>query len=137
MAFRNILSFVSVIALLCIALVIGFLRNHPSAPKTPQEIAPSVPCIGSIQVLNGCGITGAADQVTDYLRLNKFDVKYKGNAETWDHPRTLVISRTADMTVARQVAKVLGTNRCELIRTSDSTYNVTVIVGPDFKERIP
>jgi hypothetical protein len=64
-------------------------------------------------------------------------VKYKGNAETWDYPRTLVISRTADMTVARQVAKVLGTNRCELIRTSDSTYNVTVIVGPDFKERIP
>ena len=137
MASRNILPFVTITALLCIALVIGFFRNHPSAPKTQEEIARAVPCIGSIQVLNGCGITGAADRVTDYLRLKKFDVKYKGNAETWNYPHTLVISRTADMTIARQVAAALATDRCVLMRNNDSTYNVTVIVGPDYAERIP
>jgi hypothetical protein len=137
MASRNILPFAAITALLSIALMTGLSRNHPTAPKTLQEIAPAVPCIGSIQVLNGCGIAGAADRVTDYLRLKKFDVKYKGNAETWNYPFTMVISRTADMTIARQVAAALTTDRCVLMRNGDSTYNVTVIIGPDYEERIP
>ena len=137
MASRNILLFATITALLCIALFIGIARNNPASLKTPLEISPAVPCIGSIQVLNGCGIAGAADRVTDFLRLKKFDVKYKGNAETWNYPYTLVISRTADMTIARQVASALATDRCVLMRTNDSTYNVTVIVGPDYAERIP
>jgi hypothetical protein len=137
MASRNLLPFAVIIALLSIALEIGIARNHPRAPKTPQEIAPAVPFIGSIQVLNGCGLAGAADRVTDYLRLKKFDVKYKGNAETWNYPLTMVISRTTDMTIARQVAAALTTDRCVLMRNGDSTYNVTVIIGPDYEERIP
>lgn len=137
MASRNLLPFAAIIALLSIALGIGITRNHPAAPKTVQQISPTVPFIGSIQVLNGCGLAGAADRVTDYLRLKKFDVKYKGNAETWNYPLTMVISRTADMTIARQVAAALKTDRCVLMRNGDSTYNVTVIIGPDFEERIP
>jgi hypothetical protein len=137
MASRNCLPFAAIIALLSIALGIGITRNHPTAPKTVQQIAPAVPFIGSIQVLNGCGLAGAADRVTDFLRLKKFDVKYKGNAETWNYPLTMVISRTADMTIARQVAAALKTDRCVLMRNGDSTYNVTVIIGPDFEERIP
>lgn len=137
MASRNILPFAAITGLLSIALVIGIARNHPTAPKIPREIVQAVPYIGSIQVLNGCGIAGAADRVTDYLRLKKFDVKYKGNAETWNYPFTMVISRTADMTIARQVAAALATDRCVLMRNGDSTYNVTVIIGPDYKERIP
>lgn len=137
MASRNILPFSTIITLLCIALVIGFFRNHPAALKIPRETAPAVPCIGRIQVLNGCGINGAANRVTDFLRQKKFDVKSTDDAETWNYPHTLVISRTADMTIARQVAAALGTDRCVLMRNNDSTYNVTVIVGPDYAERIP
>jgi hypothetical protein len=137
MASRNIFPFAAITVFLCIALFIGIERNHPTAPKTLKEIAPAVPCIGSIQVLNGCGIAGAADRVTDYLRVKKFDVKYKGNAESWNYPSTMVISRTIDMTIARQVAAALATDRCILMRNGDSTFNVTVIIGPDYKERIP
>jgi hypothetical protein len=137
MASRNIFPFAAITVFLCVALFIGIDRNHPTAPKIRKEIGPAVPCIGSIQVLNGCGIAGAADQVRDYLRLRKFDVKDIGDAKTWNYLSTMVISRTADMTIARQVAAALTTDRCILMRNGDSTYNVTVIIGPDYKERIP
>ena len=137
MAHRNFFPFVFITLLLFLALILGVVRSRPSNSVKKPDQSLSVPCIGSIQVLNGCGITGAADKVTDFLRSERFDVKNTGNAQTWNYPFTMVVSRITDMAIARQVAGVLKTDRCILLRNADSTYNVTVIVGPDFLERIP
>jgi hypothetical protein len=133
---RNLIPFTAISVLLCIALSIGIARNRVSLQYGPGEKALSVPCIGSIQVLNGCGAVSAADKVANFLRMKKFDVKNIGNAESWNYPFTMVISRTVDMTIARQVAGSLSTDHCVLLRNEDSTYNVTVIIGPDYGERI-
>lgn len=134
---RTVITFLAICALLLVAAAIGISRHRAEASdRRSASLEIPIPHIGSIQVLNGCGTAGAADKVADFLRLKKFDVKYIGNAESWNYPFTMVISRTADMTVAHKVAGTLKTDRCILLRNQDTTYNVTVIIGPDYGERI-
>jgi hypothetical protein len=105
-------------------------------PSPPPKPAAAVPNIGSVQVWNGCGADGAANRVADFLRSKSFDVKDIGNAPSWNYPATMVISRTADMGLANDIEKALRTGKVALIRNGDAMYDVTVIAGPDFEERI-
>jgi hypothetical protein len=116
----------------------------PAAPPAPQTKAAAemakqfaaVPSKGSVQVLNGCGAEGAAKRVADFLRSKGFDVKDIGNASSLKHQSTMVISRSADMSLANGIEKLLKTGKVVLIRNGDSMYDVTVVAGPDFEERI-
>ena len=74
--------------------------------------------------------------MADFLRQHSFDVKSIGNAATSNYPFTIVVSRTTDMGVARQIAKALGTDKLILLRNGDDMYDVTVILGSDFGEMI-
>lgn len=134
---KNVTVFSAICALFLIATVIGVLRN-PSAVSHRQsrKESISVPSVGRIQVLNGFGAEDAAQKVAGFLRTRTYDVKNIGNAASWNYPFTLVVSRGRDMTVARQVAASLTTGHLVMVRTDDRTYDVTVIVGPDYKERI-
>jgi hypothetical protein len=148
MFYRNLPSLISISAILITALIIGILRSpeRHDARRLPEhgkinhslqeQIAASVPSIGRIQVLNGCGIDGAADKMTDFLRTKKFNVANTGNASSWNYPFTLVISHIQDMAIARQIAAALSTDRVVLTSKEDRTYDVTVITGPDYEERI-
>jgi hypothetical protein len=107
-----------------------------NVPPPPVKALPSVPSIGSVQVLNGCGAEGAANKVADFLRSKGFDVKDIGNASTWKHQSTMIISRTADMGLANGIERLMKTGKVVLIRNGDSMYDVTVVAGPDFEERI-
>ena len=162
---RNLILFSAVLLTLAVALGIGVVRlnaaqdaaaeRQASAPPAEEvqvaaaaetaEAVPrpafsseqkNVPYIGSVQVWNGCGAEGAGKRVADFLRANKFDVKDVGNAPTWNHPATMIISRTADMGLANELEKFLKTGKVVLIRNGDQLYDVTVVAGPDFEERI-
>lgn len=117
-----------------IALMVGS-RSLPSPPKE-SEREPGVPSIGSVQVLNGCGVDGAAGKVAEFLRGKGFDVKDIGNAPTWNYPFTVVVSRTPDKDVATQVAEALHTDKVVLMRTNERLYDAVVFAGPDYAERI-
>ena len=131
---RNLTVFFCIVFVLVIAVIIGAIREDGTQRK--KEKIADVPHIGSIQVLNGCGAEGAANKVADYLREQNFDVKSIGNANTWNYPFTMVIARSTDTTVASQVAKALGTAKLVVVRTSEQLYDATVMIGPDFEERI-
>lgn len=116
-------------------MFVGTLRDGvPQAERKTRQI--SIPEIGSIQLLNGCGAEGAATKVADYLRNNDFDVKFVGNADTWNYPYTMVISRSTDDKIANQVAQVLRTDKVVKIRNNDNSFDVTVVIGPDYGEKI-
>jgi hypothetical protein len=96
-----------------------------------------VPDKGNIQVLNGCGIDGAAKRMADFLRAKAFDVKDIGSAPNWNYPATMIISRTKDMGAANELEKILKTGKVMLMRSKDGDlYDVTVIVGPDYEGKI-
>ena len=92
--------------------------------------------MGRIEVLNGCGIEGAAGKVANFLRSKNFDIKSTANADIWNYPFTIVVSRSLDTTIASQVAAALKTDKMVVIRSNDNLHDVTVFIGPDFGERI-
>jgi hypothetical protein len=136
---RNLTLFGIIIALLIVAIILG--RNlSPGRAESSDATADSVPHIGRVQLLNGCGIDGIAWRAADVLRKNGFDVKNDGigNAETFNYPATMVISRTKDMTVAQRIGKALRVepDKVMLIRTPDDRFDVTVILGADIEGKL-
>lgn len=94
--------------------------------------------IGSIiqlEVLNGCGELGIANNFTTHLRNNGFDVVEVGNFERFDVEKTFVISRSSSPNNARRVASALGISEKNIIReeSSDFYLDVTVVLGKDYK----
>ena len=131
----NLLLLSLFLSIVVLAVLAG--KSAPEQHPPPvQEKTVSVPHIGSIEVLNGCGVEGAANQMADFLRSRQFDVKSIGNSQSWNYPHTLVISRKKDMSIAQKIAAQLGTDKVVLIRTSEELYDVTVVLGPDFREMI-
>ena len=63
-----------------------------------------------------------------------FDIIEFGNAGSWNYAHTLVIARTTNEPVARDLAKVLETDN--LIHLSDplALVDATVIIGKDYEE---
>jgi hypothetical protein len=95
-----------------------------------------IPSIGSVQVLNGCGVDLAGVEMADFLRSRGFDVKNVDNAPTWNYPVTIVVARTGDMRNARRVAAALATDKVVMLRTGEEQYDVVVYIGADYQERI-
>lgn len=94
--------------------------------------------IGSIiqlEVLNGCGESGVANNFTTHLRNNGFDVVEVGNFERFDVEKTFVISRSSSPNNARRVANALGISEQNIIReeSSDFYLDVTVVLGKDYQ----
>jgi hypothetical protein len=94
-----------------------------------------------VQVLNGCGIKGAAADVTEYLRTSgrpefQFDVVDQGNFATFDVTETLILDRGESMDAARRIASQLGVDG-EHVLTSPLAENVldidvSVLLGSDY-----
>ncbi len=99
-------------------------RERPEPPASWSRIR--------VQVLNGAGVTGLAARATDLLREGGFDVVEVGNAGSFDHERTRVVSLTDGGQSARAVAGWLGVVEVEVERDSTRYADVTVILGQDW-----
>jgi hypothetical protein len=84
-----------------------------------------------VEILNGCGRPGIAEQVASHLRGRGFDIMYVGNADDFDFIETLVVDRTGDRDKAHAVAAALG--RAPVVYQISSAFfvDVTVILGGD------
>jgi hypothetical protein len=140
---KNTVVFFTVIIILIAAIIIGMQKqkshNGAVVNQGTEERGTTIPSVGSIQVLNGCGVDGAANMAADFLRTKGFDVKNMGNAATSNYQATIVVSRKKDtsaLVIARQVAAALSTEKMILMRNGDETYDATVFIGADFQERI-
>lgn len=133
---RNFTFFIIICIIFGVAVFTGIKRNISSDLTNNELVQPKIPDIGQIQILNGCGISGAAGAVADFLRKKRFDVKNIGNAETWNYPFTIVVSRKKDLSIAQNICEALDTDKLIMLRNNDETYDVTVFIGSDFGERI-
>jgi hypothetical protein len=96
---------------------------------------------GAIQldVLNGCGASGAANVFTSYLRARGYDVVEMRNYRSFDVEHSLVVDRTGDMENARKVAYALGIAKQNIVRQINEGYyvDVSVVIGKDFQSLKP
>lgn len=125
------------LSLLLFLLIFG-LFTRVVYPRIQNERAEEQPqLIGDIiqlEVLNGCGVSGLANQFTSALRKNGFDVVETGNFDNFDMQETIIISRTYNTDNAERVAEALGIDsRNILIEASDDYYlDATIVIGSDY-----
>jgi hypothetical protein len=101
-----------------------------------EKAAVFVPNTGQIQILNGCGKPGAAEQFRNYLTDQGFDIIEFGNAGGWNYAHTIVVARTANEPVARDLAKVLNTDNLIHLFDPLAMVDATVFIGKDYEELI-
>jgi len=89
---------------------------------------------GEVQVLNACGIPGAADRMRDFLTERGFDVVEMGNYSHWNVPQTIIALRNTHWTGAEQLAGVLNTDKVVPLKNPVLMVDATVLVGQDFEE---
>lgn len=126
------LSLLLVVLLIALGTRIIFPRiENQRAEKTTDLISSII----QIEVLNGCGVSGLANQFTSTLRKNGFDVVETGNFENFDLEETIVIARTYNKENAERVAEALGVKQENIIiEASDDFYlDATVVIGSDYQ----
>ncbi|MDZ7658876.1 LytR C-terminal domain-containing protein [Fodinibius sp.] len=124
---------------LLLAILIFGLFTRIIYPRIENQRATNNPeLIGDIiqlEVLNGCGVPGLANDFTSALRKNGFDVVETGNFKNFDMQNTVVIARTFSTDNAKRVADALGiAEEHVFIEASEDFYlDATVVIGSDYK----
>jgi hypothetical protein len=113
---------------------IVYQRWLSPAPEKPLPVEHKVV---RVEVLNGCGAAGLAKKVTDFLRLQGFDVVNVGNAENFEFPETIVVDRVGDVASAWRVARVLGVDNVIQQKDEDLILEVSLILGRDYQDLEP
>lgn len=133
-ALNAVIGFLSLLLLLLIfglftRIVYPRIQNQ-RAEEQPQLIGDII----QLEVLNGCGVSGLANQFTSALRKNGFDVVETGNFDNFDMQETIIISRTYDTDNAKRVADALGIDANNiLVEASDDFYlDATIVIGSDY-----
>jgi LytR cell envelope-related transcriptional attenuator len=92
-----------------------------------------------VEVLNGCGVSGVADKITDYLRKNNFDVVQTGNYTSYDMDKSLVIDRTGNKANAEKVAAALGIDKKNIVQQINNDYllDCSIVIGKDYFQLKP
>ena len=90
-------------------------------------------------MLNGCGVSGVADKLTDYLRTNKIDVVNLGNYRSFEIEKSVIISRNEKSKNAELIASLVGLDQNSIIQQTNPDYllDVTFILGKDYRNLIP
>ena len=127
------------LSVLLVALVLALVTRfvYPRIFNERSEIESQlISEIIQIEVLNGCGISGIANQYTSVLRSNGFDVVETGNFDHFNLKETIIISRSGTMNNALQIAHALGVAEENVIReeSPDFYLDVTVVIGHDFEK---
>ncbi len=133
-------SIIVLLGVLIIFLTYSFITqiSHFSRVESDKNNNKSASSIIQVEVLNGCGASGVAEQFTDLLRKEKFDVVQVGNYISFDIDNSLVIDRTGNRLNAEKVARALGIDSKNVImqKNDDSFLDVSVVIGKDYKKLI-
>jgi len=142
---RDVRGILVNIATVALALLVGYLlislliRHVFKPPVDATRTGEPGSAVIQVDVLNGCGIGGAASTATSYLRARGFDVVEIRNYKTFDVQESLVIDRRGDLEYARRVAYALGVSKKNIVQQINDDYyvDVSVVVGRDYSSLKP
>lgn len=108
--------------------IINFNKSEEIKPQNVQQLI-------QVEVLNGCGVTGVADGLTDILRAKGIDVVKTGNYISFDVDETFIVDRMGNPETAVGVADSLNLDRKFIITEINKSYflDLTIVIGKDYK----
>ena len=140
---KNLILNISIIILILINTVLGYTTFKAASLKFGNSadhlLIDSAKTRIQVEVLNGCGVSGVADKLTDYLRANYIDVVNLGNYRSFEIENSIIISRNEKIKNAEEVAALVGLDESSIIQQLNSDYllDVTFILGKDYRNLIP
>ena len=108
------------------------LSVHTSATPNP---APT-PGVLRVEILNGCGITNAADWAARRIKGPGIFITDTGNADNFRYPKTIVRSCAGTPVALEDAVERLGLPKDSVqeIPSLSSSVDVVVIVGRDYRK---
>ena len=108
-------------------------QNLPLGTKNDDSLLTDI----EAEVLNGCGVSGVAQKITDYFRQNHIDVVRTENADNFNYDKTIAILRRGDFEQVRELARLLEISPSDSIRVIEDRNeslrtDVTIIIGSDY-----
>lgn len=132
---RKIMKGTFIILSVAFFITVYVLANRRN--RNSYEYSEFVPTVNSqsleVEVLDGAGSMRAAQQMTDVLRAQGYDVvEMKNNGEVEE--RTFIIDRSGKLDAARRLATALGISRDRVFQKIDRTLylDITVVLGKDY-----
>lgn len=121
-----------ILVFLVVCLVILGCKKEEVAPKV-QEVRSYK---GDVEVLNSCGLQGAAADMRTFLRKNGFDVVSSRNDRLQNYDETIIVLRNPEWEGAQALARTLKTNNVLVIASKRAVVDAAVYIGKDFKQII-
>jgi hypothetical protein len=108
--------------------IIAFDNKEQLKPKNVQQLI-------QVEVLNGCGVAGIGDGLTDVLRAKGIDVVKTGNYRSFDVDNTFIVDRMGKTETANRVADSLNLDKRFIITEKNKSYflDLTIVIGKDYK----
>ena len=109
----------------------GIISSGNSENVKPQNVQQLI----QVEVLNGCGVAGVGDGLTDVLRAKGIDVVKTGNYRSFDIDNTFIIDRLGKIETANRVADSLNLDKRFIITEKNKSYflDLTIVIGKDYK----
>ena len=140
---KNLILNISIIVLILINTVLAYTAFKAASLKfgnsSDDLLIDSTKARIQVEVLNGCGVSGIADKLTDYLRINYIDVVNLGNYRSFEIENSIIICRNDKIINAEKVAPLVGLDENSIIQQTNPDYllDVTFILGKDYRNLIP
>jgi len=138
---KNILLNVSILILIVINAILAYSVVKTISFNDTEDylLVDSTKARIQVEVLNGCGVSGVAEKLTDYLRTNNIDVVNLGNYRSFEIENSIIISRNEKILNAEKVAAIVGLDNQNIIQQINPDYmlDVTFILGKDYRDLIP
>jgi hypothetical protein len=138
---KNLLINVSILILIVINAILAYsvVKTISSNGTEDYLLVDSTKARIQVEVLNGCGVSGVAEKLTDYLRTNNIDVVNLGNYRSFEIENSIIIGRNEKIYNAEKVAAIVGLDEQNIIQQINSDYllDVTFILGKDYRDLIP
>ena len=139
---KNLFLNISILILIIINIILGYSTFNAASIKfglSDNALYDSTKMKIQVEVLNGCGVSGVADKLTDYLRANRIDVVNLGNYRSFEIENSIVIGRNNKIKNAELIAALVGLDENSIIQQINPDYllDVTFILGKDYRNLIP
>jgi hypothetical protein len=108
-------------------------------PLREENTGALVGDIIQVEVRNGCGISGIAGQMTQFLRKKGFDVVEVGDHDTFNLEHSMVYDRIGDLESARKLAQAVGIPPDRVVQEIklDEYLDASLVIGLDYADLAP
>ena len=132
-AYRIISAILTVVTLLLFAMAaLGCEEEQKKAPVVKVKRTYK----GDVEVLNSCGMQGAAAKMRSYLRENGFDIVSSRNDRLQNYNETVLVLRNPEWEGADALARALKTKNVLVVHSSRAVVDAAVYIGKDFEQII-